>query len=945
MSHLKKKWLLELVSIMFVGVLIQATDFYVDPVNGNINNDGSAAHPWSTLQEVFLSNKIQSRIYSSGQLVVKNSGAPVRAGDNIILRDGYHGDIIDNNYFNEDYVTIKAAAGHTPVVSSIDLSSCAKFKFQGLTFNPLNTNRDYNVFFYISSETQYGISTDCIIDSCIFYSIWDNSGWSRTDWVNNVKSGIFINGNHITVRNCHLKNVYNGIDSLGAYDLVENNLIENFAGDGMRGLGNYSQFLNNTVKNCYVIDDNHTDGFQSWSTGADDSIGTGEVVGIVLRGNTIINYENSNQPFREVMQGIGCFDGRYRDWVIENNLIVVDFYHGLALMGADNCRIANNTIVDLNGVDPGPSWIYVGEHKDGTPSTNCLVYNNITTNLVQTNVTFINNMEISYNDYNTYFTNPSNFDFTLKQGSPAKGAGFGGSDAGAYGSYTDISVPAIPLNLQSFLDGSDISLTWDASQDNLMVKGYNIYRDGNFLASVSTNSYKDVNISTEVNHQYSIDAFDFYGNKSALSTTLNSSESEIVTYPVDLSSGLVKYFKLDNNLSDYSENNGNGTAAGSLSFIQNGNPGGALVLTNTGNAAEISTNSMSISSGSISLWIKPSGFAERNQYIFGHGITDGSSWSDRIQLYFYDSSGNLNLGLGGTHTRANNIQVLNVNAWYHIVLTWDGTNYTVYINNLLKAHGLYGGLIQFAGYADLGNNGNRNGRTEGYNGLLDDVKMYNRAINIKEVEALYNGGVIGADIQQPSAPASLHESSVSATRIYLSWIDNSNNESGFKVERSVNGTDFVEMAQTPANGAEYADSGLTINTTYYYRVKAYNTAGTSDSSNVLQARTSNTKPVITPVSLTTRYQGEKIEFDLNVTDVNIPDNITLEGSQMPEGSTLTKTGARTWRFSWQTDFSDGNTTIRFTANDGIEDSDPVNVGITVNVVSTNLALRDYKDWN
>lgn len=199
----------------------------------------------------------------------------------------------------------------------------------------------------------------------------------------------------------------------------------------------------------------------------------------------------------------------------------------------------------------------------------------------------------------------------------------------------------------------------------------------------------------------------------------------------------------------------------------------------------------------------------------------------------------------------------------------------------------------------------------------------------------------------PIPPVNLSAASVAARKIRLTWSDASSNEDGFRIERSLNGTDFVEIAQPGVNVSEYTDTGLTINTTYYYRVRAYNDAGNSSYSNILEVQTSNTKPVITPVTAITKYEGEKVEFDVMVSDVNVLDEITLDGTGMPEGSTLTPTETpRTWRFSWQTDFNDSGTqTIVFNANDGTEDSDSVNVGITLNAVSTNLSLRDHKDWN
>ena len=145
-----------------------------------------------------------------------------------------------------------------------------------------------------------------------------------------------------------------GISVTGASNVVERNVIENFSGDGLRGLGDYGVFEFNTVKNCYDVNANHDDGFQSWSVGP-GGVGTGVVRGIVLRGNRILNYEDPNQPHRGTLQGIGCFDGFFEDWIIENNEILTDHWHGITLSGARNCRIVNNTVVDLNTTSPGPA--------------------------------------------------------------------------------------------------------------------------------------------------------------------------------------------------------------------------------------------------------------------------------------------------------------------------------------------------------------------------------------------------------------------------------------------------------------------------------------------------------------------------------------------------------------------------------------------------------------
>lgn len=91
----------------------------------------------------------------------------------------------------------------------------------------------------------------------------------------------------------------------------------------------------------------------------------------------------------------------------------------------------------------------------------------------------------------------------------------------------------------------------------------------------------------------------------------------------------------------------------------------------------------------------------------------------------------------------------------------------------------------------------------------------------------------------PAAPTSLAASAVSRTQINLTWTDNASNETGFKIERckNANCTNFSQIATVGANVTSYSSTGLTRNTTYRYRVRAYNAAGNSGYSNIVSAKT------------------------------------------------------------------------------------------------------------
>ena len=77
-------------------------------------------------------------------------------------------------------------------------------------------------------------------------------------------------------------------------------------------------------------------------------------------------------------------------------------------------------------------------------------------------------------------------------------------------------------------------------------------------------------------------------------------------------------------------------------------------------------------------------------------------------------------------------------------------------------------------------------------------------------------------------PTGLGASAVSPSQINLAWTDGAGNESGYRVERSANGTSgWSVVAELPVNSQAFSNTGLAANTTYFYRVSAYNSNGSS----------------------------------------------------------------------------------------------------------------------
>ena len=108
------------------------------------------------------------------------------------------------------------------------------------------------------------------------------------------------------------------------------------------------------------------------------------------------------------------------------------------------------------------------------------------------------------------------------------------------------------------------------------------------------------------------------------------------------------------------------------------------------------------------------------------------------------------------------------------------------------------------------------------------VRAYNAAGN-----STYAGPVEArtqpAQVLPPAAPSNLVLSVVSSTQIDLSWIDNSTDESSFRIERCT-GTgcaNFVQIAEVAAAVTGYANTNLQAGTSYTYRVRAHGPGGDS----------------------------------------------------------------------------------------------------------------------
>jgi parallel beta-helix repeat protein len=419
---------------------VSGNTFYIDPAAGSPDGDGSVQNPWRTLQEMVEGDLIACYRHveannPASALEPVNPEAPVKGGDQLLLRSGYHGHIALNYFIFKEWLTIAAENGHTPVLAQLRMEGAfekiylknitiLKQSYRGVDayWQAEALNRNDGSCIYLASSSFWGEGREVKMNGLTVKTAENTSSWSAGDWVEKSASGISLrSAKKIEIVNCTIENVRHGIsmDYFSDNSVAVNNTINNYSGDGCRLIGNDLLFAYNTITNCYDVDENHDDAIQSWSRGADNSPGTGVLRNVVIRGNLIIGTPDSNNPLPGNPQGIGCFDGFFENWTIENNVVVTDHYHGISFYGMRNGKIVNNTVIDqIPGNDTSP-WILVNPHKDGTASENCIVANNIVSAAVTVEgneVEAYNNFIIGRNTYDRvylFFLDPDNQDMHL----------------------------------------------------------------------------------------------------------------------------------------------------------------------------------------------------------------------------------------------------------------------------------------------------------------------------------------------------------------------------------------------------------------------------------------------------------------------------------------------------------------------------------------------------
>lgn len=313
--------------------------FYIDPINGDMENSGTSDFPWRTLEEVIKNNMIETKDQHGMDI---NLGAPVHAGDTIVLRSGFHGHIQIKNAFNDKTITVISDDGADPQLAELELISAKNWKFSGLTISPAFSEKAIrtNYIVVLGDNGYLGSSSNLeLINSHIFSFLEAPETLSNEDW-KMAKIGVLLgrNATSLRVRNNYIQSTEFGISSAAHESIVEGNIVTDFSKDGIRLISSSTIVKYNVVKNNYVVNGNHDDGIQGFSYNGVDLTNSSMV------GNIILNRDKKGNPYPGVMQGIGFFDGPFYDFLIQDNVIMSFTWQGLAIYDSVGGKIQSNFV-------------------------------------------------------------------------------------------------------------------------------------------------------------------------------------------------------------------------------------------------------------------------------------------------------------------------------------------------------------------------------------------------------------------------------------------------------------------------------------------------------------------------------------------------------------------------------------------------------------------------
>jgi Concanavalin A-like lectin/glucanases superfamily/Putative Ig domain/Divergent InlB B-repeat domain len=242
-------------------------------------------------------------------------------------------------------------------------------------------------------------------------------------------------------------------------------------------------------------------------------------------------------------------------------------------------------------------------------------------------------------------------------------------------------------------------------------------------------------------------------NPATFKVTGNKTVRARFSSAVPLPPGLVAFYRGETDASDLIGGHhgaffsGTGTTAIAPSVTAFGKVGGAFSFDGTVHVRVLDSVALKLAQITVEVWVFPTLLSNAFQTIiaFGSSANENDTWalalSNGIPQFF--SHGNVLLAGPST---------IPLDQWTHLAISFDGTFKRLYVNGAeVGSQGGLGALVYNATPipVTIGSDWAANKSNSRFNGLIDEVAIYNRALTSNEIADIYNADFVGKNITQP----------------------------------------------------------------------------------------------------------------------------------------------------------------------------------------------------
>jgi hypothetical protein len=291
---------------------------------------------------------------------------------------------------NSDFVTVAAAPGQTPVLTSLFIGETNKWVFHGLKVQSLRPAADSNGALVQIGDGGATLPTSDIVLENMTISSQDNvKAWSKAQWIADARDGFkavsTAGGAHtkcVSLTGSHITNVKNGASLVASQLVFSNNQIDHFGDDGVDyAASDLAITKNNIHDNLNIGNGIHEDAMQGQIGVLAPSATVNHFQNILIDSNVVIRQTDPELAFPSYLQGIDAFDSDWTNVTVTNNVVITSgTCWGIGFGSLHNSRIVNNTVVDDGRIAaPGCAasvWVVEKSHE-GSSTTNTVVRNNL----------------------------------------------------------------------------------------------------------------------------------------------------------------------------------------------------------------------------------------------------------------------------------------------------------------------------------------------------------------------------------------------------------------------------------------------------------------------------------------------------------------------------------------------------------------------------------------